>query len=276
VTANDLGDPDTGPNNPQNHPILTSALSDGVTLTVGGMFNSMPATTYRLEFFNNSVCDPSGFGEGQTFLGSSTQAADASGDAAISVPIGAPAGGGFITATATDPSGNTSEFSNCIAVVGPASPTPTPTSSATSTRTFTCTSTPTVTADPSIAGTRTPTPTLTHIPTLSPTATGGASPSPTGTQTAPGPTMTSTPTPTPTPMASGMPTMTPTLAPLPCVGDCNHDHAVTVDELLTMVNVALGSADVSTCVSGDANHDAMITIDEILAAVGYALAACPA
>jgi hypothetical protein len=44
----------------------------------------------------------------------------------------------------------------------------------------------------------------------------------------------------------------PTPAPSPgCVGDCNHDRSVTVDEILTMVNIALGNADVSACPVGN-------------------------
>jgi hypothetical protein len=60
-----------------------------------------------------------------------------------------------------------------------------------------------------------------------------------------------------------------------CVGDCNDDDSVTVDELLKMVNVALGNASVDTCSAGDGNHDGKITIDEILAAVNNALNGCP-
>jgi hypothetical protein len=60
-----------------------------------------------------------------------------------------------------------------------------------------------------------------------------------------------------------------------CPGDCNDDHSVTVDELLTMVNIALGNTNVSTCPAGDANHDNEITVDEILTAVNNALTACP-
>ena len=57
-----------------------------------------------------------------------------------------------------------------------------------------------------------------------------------------------------------------------CVGDCGGDAQVTVDELLALVNIALGNADVSTCMPGDANSDDQITIDEILAAINNALA----
>jgi len=59
-----------------------------------------------------------------------------------------------------------------------------------------------------------------------------------------------------------------------CTGDCNGDGAVTVDEILTMVNIVLGIEDVSTCLPGDANNDKMITVDEILTAVNNALKGC--
>jgi len=59
-----------------------------------------------------------------------------------------------------------------------------------------------------------------------------------------------------------------------CTGNCNHDSEVTVDELLTMVNMALGTADLSNCAAGDANNDGAITVDEILAAVRSALLGC--
>jgi cysteine-rich repeat protein len=56
-----------------------------------------------------------------------------------------------------------------------------------------------------------------------------------------------------------------------CVGDCTGDGQVSVDELLTMVNIALGTTSIVECGSGDANHDNEITIDEILTAVNVAL-----
>jgi plastocyanin len=71
------------------------------------------------------------------------------------------------------------------------------------------------------------------------------------------------------------PTATPPPVAAACVGDCNHDASVTVDELLTMVNIALGVTDVSACSAGDANDDGRITVDEILSAVNNALNACP-
>jgi len=116
VTPNDAGDPDPGPNNLQNFPVLTSAVSAGGSTTVAGTLNSTASTTFRVEFFSNSACDSSGNGEGQTLLGST--AATTVGNSAsinIALPIAAPVGH-FVTATATDAANNTSEFSQCLIV----------------------------------------------------------------------------------------------------------------------------------------------------------------
>jgi cytochrome c553 len=59
-----------------------------------------------------------------------------------------------------------------------------------------------------------------------------------------------------------------------CVGNCNGSGPVTIDEIITMVNIALGNADVSSCGAGDANGDHRITVDEILKAVNNALNGC--
>lgn len=62
---------------------------------------------------------------------------------------------------------------------------------------------------------------------------------------------------------------------LGCVGDCNRDHQVTVDEILTMVNIDLGNLPITACLRGDGNGDGMITVDEILLAENNALNGCP-
>jgi hypothetical protein len=49
---------------------------------------------------------------------------------------------------------------------------------------------------------------------------------------------------------------------------------VTIDELLRMVNIALGSSPISECWPGDQNGNGNITVDEILAAVNNALNGC--
>ena len=117
VTPNDQNDADTGPNNLQNFPVLTSVASTGSSTIVTGTLSTTPnpsvPVTYRIEFFANAVADPSGFGEGQTFLGFATVAIGSSGTADFTSPALPPVPSDqFITATATDLlTGNTSEFS---------------------------------------------------------------------------------------------------------------------------------------------------------------------
>lgn len=60
-----------------------------------------------------------------------------------------------------------------------------------------------------------------------------------------------------------------------CIGDCNADGMVTVDELLQGVNIALGNAPTTGCGALDTNNDGEVTINELLAAVNAALNGCP-
>ncbi|MCX8072670.1 MAG: hypothetical protein N3C12_09485 [Candidatus Binatia bacterium] len=60
-----------------------------------------------------------------------------------------------------------------------------------------------------------------------------------------------------------------------CVGDCNRDGSVTIEEILTGVNIALGAADPARCASMDRDGDATVTVDEIIGAVNNALSGCP-
>jgi uncharacterized repeat protein (TIGR01451 family) len=110
VTSNDAGDADTGANNLQNFPVLTAAASSGGATTVDGSLNSAPSTTFRIEFFSSAACDAAGNGEGRTLVGFTNVTTDASGNTTFSASV-APAA--VVTATATDPNGNTSEFSQC-------------------------------------------------------------------------------------------------------------------------------------------------------------------
>lgn len=112
VTANDANDADEGANNLQNFPVITTVSSNASSTTILGTLTSKPNTTYHIDFYSNSAIDPSGNGEGALFFGTTSVATNASGVATIDVtlPI-ALASGRVITATATDPTGNTSEFS---------------------------------------------------------------------------------------------------------------------------------------------------------------------
>jgi hypothetical protein len=107
----------------QSAPDLTSAWSDGTSTTVEGSFASASDTTFTLEFYANTECNPSGYGEGERFLGAMTVLTDADGNASFSftVAIGVDVGE-FISATATDPGNNTSGFSACVQVSEPARP----------------------------------------------------------------------------------------------------------------------------------------------------------
>jgi CSLREA domain-containing protein len=119
VTPNDPGDPDPGANLLQNFPGLTAIVLDAAATQIQGSLNSIALLSYRLEFFSTIVCDASGNGPGQRFLGAADSMTDAGGNAAFLVTVPTAALGAFVTATATDPVGNTSEFSACFPVPGP-------------------------------------------------------------------------------------------------------------------------------------------------------------
>ncbi len=119
VTPNDVGDADTGANELQNVPVLHSAVADtNGTVLLTGTLASLPITSFTLEFFVNDTCDPSGFGEGAATLGLTNVMTDSGGaaDFTLTFPTGV-AIGQYVTATATDPFLNTSEFSACAPVV---------------------------------------------------------------------------------------------------------------------------------------------------------------
>ena len=111
---NDGGDADDGPNGFQNYPVITSA-SNG---RIRGTLDSKPNAAYTIDFYSNDECDqPSGFGEGKTWLGTSMVTTDGAGRVDIDATLSVAAGTG-VAATATDAENNTSEFSQCFAVGG--------------------------------------------------------------------------------------------------------------------------------------------------------------
>ena len=119
VTLNDPGDTDgaPGPNDLQNFPIIASAISSLGSTTIHGTLNSLANTTFTVDFYANVAClgRPQGYREGQTYLGEAEVTTDSTGNAVIDVDLPVPIDpGAVVTATATSPDNNTSEFSQRI------------------------------------------------------------------------------------------------------------------------------------------------------------------
>ena len=110
VTPNDAGDNDAGANDLTNFPVLTPAAGG-----IQGTLNSTPSSNFLVQLFTATSCDPSGNGEGTTLLAANVPVStNAAGNGII--PFTAAPAGAFVTATATDGSANTSEFSACARV----------------------------------------------------------------------------------------------------------------------------------------------------------------
>jgi hypothetical protein len=77
---------------------------------------------------------------------------------------------------------------------------------------------------------------------------------------------------TPTAMAA---TPTPAGSPRECVGDCDGNGAVIVNEVISGVTIALGRRSVGQCSAFDADASASVEVYEIIAAVRASLAGCP-
>jgi len=114
VTANDRLDEDSGPNELQNFPEITSVTSGPSGITIRGRLRTAldtpgPLYAYDLNFYASPACDGSGFGEGQTFL-----VPDQRGEARFKarLPVEVPRGH-VVTATASRVYIGTSEFSRC-------------------------------------------------------------------------------------------------------------------------------------------------------------------
>jgi hypothetical protein len=109
-----------------------------------------------------------------------------------------------------------------------------------------------------------PTPSITPSPTA--TTTGNPVPTFSPTETATMPPASDTP---------AAPTLTPTpTQPISCIGDCDGSGAVTVDELVMGVAIALGTRSPDDCLAFDATDDGRVTVDELVLAVDAALNGC--
>jgi hypothetical protein len=80
-------------------------------------------------------------------------------------------------------------------------------------------------------------------------------------------------TPSPTPRVTATPTATPPGAA--CPGDCNGDRQVSINELIQGVNIALGSAAVTSCPAFDRDDNGQVSVNELIAGVNSAQGGCP-
>lgn len=121
INPNDVNDGDTGANEGQNTPLLSSGSASASSITIGGVLD-VPAgiaapVLYRLTFYRSQSCSDNGGApggrRGEIFL-ESVEVPFASNSESFTVELDELPGSGFITATATSPSGSTSEISNCL------------------------------------------------------------------------------------------------------------------------------------------------------------------
>jgi hypothetical protein len=107
----------------QNYPVLAAATS-GSSSVVSGTLNGQPKTTFTVDVYASRTVSPSDYyqgqyyGQGQYHLGYATVTTDVNGNASFSadfsaanLPCGILPAGWYISVTATDPGGNTSQFS---------------------------------------------------------------------------------------------------------------------------------------------------------------------
>ncbi len=115
ATVNDADDADSGPNDLLNFPVITSITQGGGNTTISGTYDGLASTTFSIELFANTALHQTGFGEGRTYLTSTSVTTNGAGHATFSVVV--PGTYSLVAATATDlATNNTSEFS----MTGPA------------------------------------------------------------------------------------------------------------------------------------------------------------
>jgi hypothetical protein len=117
VTPDDACDGDSGANNLQNFPIITAVVPGNTTTHIEGALTAAASTSYDVDLFAAPVCAgrPQAPLEGETYLGSVVVVTDGNCNGTFSTDVlGVLPPGQPVTATATDPSGNTSEFSQSI------------------------------------------------------------------------------------------------------------------------------------------------------------------
>ena len=114
VTLNHVGFL-AGPNDLQNFPVITNASGYAANTIVSGTLNSLANGTFFIDVYRNLAADPSGYGEGQFYLGTVSVTTDGSGNAGFAFTNNAGNyAGQYLTATTTSAGGDTSEFSLAV------------------------------------------------------------------------------------------------------------------------------------------------------------------
>jgi titin len=113
ITNNDIDDVDYGANNRLNFPVLEDSQRATAGLRVTGSINTQLNETICIEVFATPALDPDGHCEGSRFIGHVIVQTIDSTTAIFNaiLPYAGDLAGFYITATATDRFGNTSEFS---------------------------------------------------------------------------------------------------------------------------------------------------------------------
>ncbi len=115
VTANDPSDPDNGPNQEVNFPVILSANYVSGQTTISGTIDIDTDPTQAVVEIFKAKQDPSGYGEGMVYLGIAVPTATGSWSATFSTLNV----GDLVTATTTDMNNNTSEFAlNSTVILG--------------------------------------------------------------------------------------------------------------------------------------------------------------
>ncbi len=92
-------------------PVITSVTSSSTSTTVNFTLDSTPSRSFSVDFYRNANADPSGYGEGEVYLGNATVTTDTSGHAESTFVAAGSFPGQFFGAVATDTTTQeTSEF----------------------------------------------------------------------------------------------------------------------------------------------------------------------
>jgi hypothetical protein len=110
-TPNDNCDVDAGANTKLNFPVITAATPSGANTTITGTLNSTASSAFTIDLYSSPSPDGSQFGEGRTYVGSTTLSTNGTCTGSFSVSLPTPLDSPIWSATALDVNGNTSEFS---------------------------------------------------------------------------------------------------------------------------------------------------------------------